>query len=75
MVATVIAVLGTLLGAVVSGAFQHWAAGRTEKVAQAQQLRRDRLEVVTELAVAASDHRSAMWVRGMRRSRATLPSA
>jgi hypothetical protein len=64
VIATVIAILGTLLGAVVSGAFQHRAAGRTEKVAHAQQLRRDQLEAVTALAVAVSDHRSAMWVRG-----------
>jgi hypothetical protein len=64
MIATALAVLGTLLGAVVSGAFQHRAAGRTEKVARAAQLRRDQLEAVTALAVAISDHRSAMWVRG-----------
>ncbi|MER7498339.1 hypothetical protein ABT033_37840 [Streptomyces pharetrae] len=64
MVATALAVLGTLLGAVVSGAFQHRAAGRTEKAARAAQLRRDQLEAVTALAVAISDHRSAMWVRG-----------
>lgn len=64
MVATALAVLGTLLGAIVSGAFQHRAAGRTEKAARAAQLRRDQLEAVTALAVAISDHRSAMWVRG-----------
>ncbi|MGW4954583.1 hypothetical protein [Streptomyces parvulus] len=64
MIATLLAVLGTLLGAVVSGVFQNRAAGRAEGVARAQQLRRDRLEAVTALAVAVSDHRSAMWVRG-----------
>lgn len=64
MVATALAVLGTLLGAIVSGAFQHRAASRTEKAARAAQLRRDQLEAVTALAVAISDHRSAMWVRG-----------
>ncbi|MDX2843248.1 hypothetical protein PV377_30605 [Streptomyces ipomoeae] len=64
MISTVIAVVGTLLGALVSGLFQHRSAGRTEKVARAEQLRRDQLEAVTALAVAISDHRSAMWVRG-----------
>ena len=64
MIATALAVLGTLLGAVVSGVFQNRAAGRSEKAARAQQLRRDQLEAVTALAVAVSDHRSAMWVRG-----------
>lgn len=64
MTTAVIAVLGTLLGAVVSGLFQHLAAGRTEKVARTEQLRRDRLEAVTALATAISDHRAAMWARG-----------
>ncbi|MFJ9635026.1 hypothetical protein ACIRU8_45775 [Streptomyces sp. NPDC101175] len=64
MVSTMIAVIGTLMGAVVSGLFQHRSAGRTEAVARLAQLRQDKLEAVTALAVAISDHRSAMWARG-----------
>jgi hypothetical protein len=64
MLTAVIAVVGTLLGALLSGLFQHHAAGRTEKVARAERLRRDRLEAVTALAVAICDHRAAMWARG-----------
>jgi hypothetical protein len=64
VITTIIAVAGTLLGAIVSGLFQHRAASRTENVARTEQHRRDQLEAVTALAVAISDHRSAMWVRG-----------
>ncbi|MEU2874414.1 hypothetical protein ABZ769_35350 [Streptomyces olivoreticuli] len=60
----VIAVLGTLLGSIVSGLFQHKSADRTERVARGQELRRDQLEAVTALATAISDHRRAMWMRG-----------
>ncbi|MEK8175032.1 hypothetical protein NKH77_56015 [Streptomyces sp. M19] len=56
--------MGTLLGSVVSGLFQHRAAGRAEKAARTEQLQRDRLEAVTALATAISDHRTAMWARG-----------
>lgn len=64
MLATVIAVLGTLLGAVVAGAFQQKTAGRAATAAADEQLRRERLAAVTELAAAGSDHRRAMWMRG-----------
>ncbi|MGW4232233.1 hypothetical protein ACWEF9_23585 [Streptomyces sp. NPDC004980] len=64
MLATAIAVLGTLLGAIVAGAFQQKTAGRAERAATTAQLRRDRLDAVTELAAAGSDHRRAMWMRG-----------
>jgi hypothetical protein len=64
MGATVLAVVGTLLGSIVAGLFQHKSAGRTERVARAEQLRKDQMEAATALAVAVSDHRSAMWVRG-----------
>jgi hypothetical protein len=63
MLATIIAVLGTLLGAVVAGVFQQRTAHRAERAATTEQLRRDRLNAVTELAAAASDHRRAMWMR------------
>jgi hypothetical protein len=60
----VIAIVGTLLGAVVSGKFQERAAGRTESVVRGEQLRRDRLAAVADLAEAISTHRSLMWRRG-----------
>jgi hypothetical protein len=69
MIATVLAVLGTLLGSIVTGTFQHLAAGRAERAAAAEQLRRDRLDAVTTLASAGSDHRRALWIRGEARLR------
>ncbi|MFJ3710342.1 hypothetical protein [Streptomyces sp. NPDC090053] len=69
MIATVLAVVGTLLGSVVTGTFQHLAAGRAERAAAAEQLRRDRLDAVTALASAGSDHRRALWMRGEARLR------
>ncbi|MFD3886192.1 hypothetical protein [Streptomyces microflavus] len=65
------AVVATLLGAIVSGRFQERAAERQIRVTHSQTIRRDRLEAVTALACAASDHRTAMWRRGD----ATLTSA
>ena len=64
MFATALAVLGTLLGAVVAGAFQQKTAGRTERATVAAQLRKERLEAVTALAAAGADHRRAMYMRG-----------
>ncbi|AKA02466.1 hypothetical protein SAZ_08580 [Streptomyces noursei ZPM] len=69
MIATVLAVIGTLLGSIVTGTFQHLAAGRAERAAAAEQVRRDRLEAVTTLASAGSDHRRALWMRGEARLR------
>ncbi|MGW7400971.1 hypothetical protein ACWGH7_31405 [Streptomyces cyaneofuscatus] len=59
-----LAVVATLLGAVVSGRFQERAAERQICVTHSETIRRDRLEAVTALACAASDHRTAMWTRG-----------
>lgn len=69
MLATVLAVIGTLLGSIVTGTFQHLTAGRAERVAERAQLRRDRLDAVTALAAAGSDHRRALWMRGEARLR------
>ncbi|WLQ52161.1 hypothetical protein P8A21_33785 [Streptomyces poriferorum] len=69
MIATVLAVVATLLGAIVTGTFQHLAAGRAERAAATAQLRRDRLDAVTTLASAGSDHRRALWMRGEARLR------
>ncbi|MFJ3438804.1 hypothetical protein ACIPMU_35360 [Streptomyces cyaneofuscatus] len=59
-----LAVVATLLGAIVSGRFQERAAERQIRVTHGQTIRRDRLEAVTALACAASDHCTAMWRRG-----------
>lgn len=64
LLVAVIAITGTLLGAFVSGKFQERAAGRTESAARGDQLRRDRLQAVTDLAEVISIHRSLMWRRG-----------
>ncbi|MCO8303618.1 hypothetical protein [Streptomyces sp. RKCA744] len=68
MLATVVtaglAVIATLLGAIVSGRFQERAAERSVRANHGEAIRRDRLEAVTALACAASDHRTAMWMRG-----------
>jgi hypothetical protein len=59
-----LAVVATLLGAIVSGRFQERAAERQMRASHGEAIRRDRLEAVTALACAASDHRTAMWMRG-----------
>ncbi|MEU1128379.1 hypothetical protein ABZ383_00690 [Streptomyces sp. NPDC005900] len=53
-----------MLGAIVSGRFQERAAERQVRVSHGEAIRRDRLEAVTALACATSDHRTTMWRRG-----------
>ncbi|MFF3958788.1 protein kilB [Streptomyces sp. NPDC001890] len=63
MLSTVIAVVGTLLGAVVAGLIQHRTA-RTARSEARDDHRRDReLEAVTAFASAVAGHRRAMAVR------------
>lgn len=64
LVTAALAIVGTLLGSIVSGRFQERAAERSVRVTHGEAIRRDRLEAVTALACAASDHRRAMWMRG-----------
>ncbi|MGW1819440.1 hypothetical protein ACWCQM_38555 [Streptomyces sp. NPDC002125] len=64
LVPAALAVVAALLGAIVSGRFQERAAERQIRVTHSETIRRDRLEAVTALACAASDHRTAMWKRG-----------
>ncbi|MFI2617605.1 hypothetical protein [Streptomyces sp. NPDC018584] len=59
-----LAIIGTLLGALVSGRFQERAAERAVRIGHDEAIRRDRLEAATALACAVSDHRRAMWMRG-----------
>ncbi|MFE5809443.1 protein kilB [Streptomyces sp. NPDC056491] len=63
MLSTVIAVLGTLAGALVAGGLQHFAAHTARQAARAEALRTERIGAVTDLATALADHRRAMWVR------------
>lgn len=64
LVTTAIAVIGTLLGSIVSGRFQERAAARSVQASRGEAVRRDCLEAVTALAGAISDHRRTMWKRG-----------
>lgn len=64
LVTAALAIIGTLLGSIVSGRFQERAAERSVRVNHGEAIRRDRLEAVTALACAASDHRRTMWMRG-----------
>ncbi|MFJ2202406.1 hypothetical protein [Streptomyces violaceusniger] len=75
LVTTAIAVAGTLLGSIVSGRAQQRAAEqaaraqgraaeRTAEIAHRQELRRERLGAIRDVAGALTDHRIAMWDRG-----------
>jgi hypothetical protein len=64
LVTAALAIVGTLLGSIVSGRFQERAAERSVRVSHGEAIRRDRLEAVPALACAVSDHRRAMWMRG-----------
>jgi hypothetical protein len=64
LITAVLTIVATLLGAIVSGRFAERAAERSVRVSHGEAIRRDRLEAVTALACAASDHRRAMWKRG-----------
>ncbi|MFH8368873.1 protein kilB [Streptomyces sp. NPDC018031] len=63
MLTSIIAVIGTLAGAVTAGLMQQRAARRDRVEAREAEQRRDRLNAVTALAAALADHRRAMWVR------------
>ncbi|MFJ4343627.1 MULTISPECIES: protein kilB [unclassified Streptomyces] len=63
MLTTVIAVLGTLLGAVVAGLINNRAARTARDVARGDQRRNTELEAVTAFASAVAAHRRAMVVR------------
>jgi hypothetical protein len=63
MLSTLLAVGGTLAGSLVTGLLQHRLARSERLNTQAGQTRSERLDAVTALAVALSDHRRAMWER------------
>ncbi|MGR3939555.1 hypothetical protein [Streptomyces sp. BRA346] len=64
VLAGAIAVIGTLLGAIVSGRFQERASARAAEVNHREEMRRDRLKAITDLTTAVSEHRTVMWLRG-----------
>lgn len=61
MWASVVAVIGTLAGSIVTGLLQRRAARADRQNAQADQRRTEQIQAVTALAKAVSDHRRAMW--------------
>ncbi|NEA59495.1 protein kilB [Streptomyces sp. SID13666] len=63
MWASVIAVMGTLLGSLTAFLLQQHAARSDRAEGRAREARRDRIAAVTALTVALADHRRAMWVR------------
>ncbi|MGR3939435.1 hypothetical protein [Streptomyces sp. BRA346] len=69
MITTIVAVVGTLLGAVVSGVFTQLTARRSEKVDRAERRRTELLETMRALSAAVSAHRKAMYKRGEARLR------
>lgn len=56
----VIAVLGTLLGSVVTGRFQERAADRTERETRRRNERSEQLAAITGLAEAVRDRKSVV---------------
>ncbi|WP_406347932.1 protein kilB [Streptomyces sp. NBC_00144] len=63
MIASLIAVLGTLLGSITAYLLQQRTARTDRAEARAETGRRDRISAVTAVVVALADHRRAMWVR------------
>ncbi|MFH9073211.1 hypothetical protein [Streptomyces alboflavus] len=63
MTATLIAVLGTLSGAVVAGFMQHLSATRTTRTAMAEQRRRALADAVPALLSALVRHREQQYLK------------
>lgn len=64
MFGTIVAVLGTLAGVLLTGVVQDRAHGRAVRAERAAELRRDQVAAVTALSTAVSNHRRAMYMRG-----------
>jgi hypothetical protein len=64
MDSAVLAVVGTLLGSIVTGTFQHLTVSRAQRATASEQLHRTQIDAVTTLASVGSDHRRALWMRG-----------
>ncbi|MEU8461716.1 hypothetical protein [Streptomyces sp. NPDC029003] len=68
---SIVAVLGTLAGAVAAGLLQHRSARAARAEERADGYRRDQLDAVTDFAAALDAHRSAIF----HRERLTLAGA
>lgn len=63
MLATVIAVLGTLAGAILTGILAHLSQRAQREADTDTAHRTEGLTAITDLVTALADHRRAMWVR------------
>ncbi|MFJ3537039.1 protein kilB [Streptomyces sp. NPDC090109] len=63
MLATTIAVLGTLAGALLTGALAHLTSRAQLQAVEKAAHRREALTALAALHTALADHRLAMWVR------------
>ncbi|WP_411113375.1 protein kilB [Streptomyces sp. 029-5] len=63
MIASLIAVLGTLLGSTTAYLLQQRAARAERAEVRDDTVRRDRIAALTTVVSALADHRRAMWVR------------
>ncbi|GAA0613921.1 hypothetical protein [Streptomyces crystallinus] len=63
MIATLIAVLGTLAGALVAGVMQHLTASRTTRAAQDERRRQALTEAVPALLAALVRHREQQYLK------------
>ncbi|SFD26990.1 hypothetical protein [Streptomyces aidingensis] len=64
---SVVAVLGTLLGSVVTHSFQRLASRRSERFARAEALRQERIATYSAFAAAVEDYRRGQADRWYRR--------
>lgn len=63
MLLTVVAVLGTLAGSLITGILQHYSQRAIRRAAAEATRRKEALAAVGALVAALADHRRAMWVR------------
>ncbi|MFE7347544.1 protein kilB [Streptomyces fimicarius] len=63
MTTAIIAVLGTLAGALLTGTLAHLSQRAQRVAAEATARRAEALAAVTDLGAALADHRRTMWVR------------
>ncbi|GHC37535.1 MULTISPECIES: protein kilB [Streptomyces rochei group] len=63
MITTIIAVVGTLAGALLTGALAHLSQRAQRKADTDTTRRTEGLAAVTDLITALTDHRRTMWIR------------
>ncbi|MGW6458381.1 hypothetical protein ACWF94_21120 [Streptomyces sp. NPDC055078] len=67
LITAAIAVLGTLLGSIITGRFQERATRAAVTASRGEALRSAQAAAALDLAAAVSDHRRALWQRGKER--------